>query len=105
MPYKTIILELLQQRPRLHDQLRSRRELLTVTESYAQMLKTRHEAWTQKLSESKPQMDPASRSSAAMEIALLDVVTRLQAAYPPEEQQQPSLDAVMAYIRTLTLRA
>ena len=105
MQYKTIILELLQQRPRLHDQLRSRRELLAVVDSYAQMLKTRHEAWNEKLSEPKPQMDPDSRSSSAMEIALVDVVNRLQAAYPPDEQEQPSMDAVMAYIRTLTLRA
>ncbi|MCC7290429.1 MAG: hypothetical protein IT449_00035 [Phycisphaerales bacterium] len=104
MQYKTIILELLQQRPRLHDQLRSRRELLAVTESYARMLKTRHEAWMGKLAESKPLMHPANRSSAAMEIALVEVVSRLQAAYPPDEQEQPFLDAVMAYLRTLTLR-
>ena len=39
MQYKTIVLELLQQRPEIHDQLRSQRMLLPTMEHYASELK------------------------------------------------------------------
>ena len=45
MQYKTIVLELLQQRPEMHDQLRRNRMLLPTLELYASELKTSHEAW------------------------------------------------------------
>ena len=50
MQYKTIILELLQQRPEMHDQLRKDRKLLPTMELYARELKTSHEAWKETLS-------------------------------------------------------
>ena len=51
MQYKTMILELLQQRPEMHDQLRKERKLLTTMERYARELKTSHEAWKELLSQ------------------------------------------------------
>ena len=51
MQYKTIILELLQQRPEIHEQLRKDRKLLPAMEFYARELKTSHEAWKETLSQ------------------------------------------------------
>ena len=39
MQYKTIVLELLQQRPQMHEQLRKDRKLLPALEFYAKELK------------------------------------------------------------------
>ncbi|MCC6358546.1 MAG: hypothetical protein IT450_07380 [Phycisphaerales bacterium] len=105
MPYKTIILELLQRRTALHDQLRRGRMLLAATESLATALKARHEALKKELATTKPQLDPAQTASAAMEIAVREMEDCLQAAFPPEGQGQLSLDAAMAFIRNLTSRA
>ena len=49
MQYKTIIHELLQQRPAMHEQLRKERKLLPTLEMYAHELKTSHEAWQEML--------------------------------------------------------
>ena len=40
MQYKTIVLELLQQRTEMHDQLRRERKLLPAMEQFARELKT-----------------------------------------------------------------
>ena len=40
MMYKTIVLEILQQRPEMHERLRKERKLLPAMELYAQELKT-----------------------------------------------------------------
>jgi len=45
MQYKTIILQLLQQRPQMHEQLRQERKLLPTLEIYAKELKASHEDW------------------------------------------------------------
>ena len=54
MQYKTIIYELLQQRPQMHEQLRKERKLLTTLELYARELKTSHEAWKEALDQQRP---------------------------------------------------
>lgn len=104
MPYKTIILELLQRSPALHDRLRHGRMLLAATESLATALKTRHEALKTELATTKPELDPAQTASAAMEIAVREMEHRLQAAFPAEGQGQLSVDAAMAFVRSLTSR-
>jgi hypothetical protein len=58
MQYKTIVLELLQQRPEMHDQLRRHRLLLPAVEAYSMELKTSHEAWKGKLALARPGSDP-----------------------------------------------
>jgi len=105
MPYKTIILELLQRSPQLHEQLRHGRMLLAATESLATALKTRHETLKNELATTKPELDPTQAASAAMEIAVREMEHRLQAAFPAEGQGQLSLDAAMAFVRSLTSRA
>jgi hypothetical protein len=105
MQYKTIILELLQQRPEMHDQLRKDRKLLPTLELYARELKTSHEAWKEVLSQAKPGSDPSQIASEALEIALKELEDRLPSAPPREDQEALSLDGAMAFIRRHTSRA
>lgn len=104
MPYKTIILELLQSAPPLHEQLRRGRMLLAATETLATALKARHEQLKKDLAATRPDLDPAQAASAAMEIAAAEMEHRLQAAFPASGQGQLSLDAAMAFVRSLTSR-
>jgi hypothetical protein len=102
MLYKTMILELLQQRPQMHERLRQNRELLPALEMYATEMKTSHQAWQELLSELRPDSDPSQIASEAREIALKELEDRLPAA--SNEQEPLSLDDAMAYIRRPTPR-
>jgi hypothetical protein len=104
MQYKTIVLELLQQRPEMHDQLRKDRRLLTTLEIYANELKDNHEAWTEMLSQANPGSDQSQIASEAMEMALKELEERLPSASPRNDQEAPSLDEAMAFIRNPTSR-
>ena len=99
MQYKTIILELLQQRPEIHDELRSNRMLLPTLERYASALKASHEAWKDLLSEAKPNSDASQIASEALEIALKELEDRLSSGSPPDDNEPLSLEAAMAFIR------
>jgi hypothetical protein len=101
MLYKTIILELLEQRPEMHEQLRSNRTLLPTLERYARELKTRHETWKERLAQAKPGSDPSQIASETLEIALKEVEDRLPGA-SPEEKEPLSLEAAMAFLRRHT---
>jgi len=104
MQYKTIILELLQQRPEMHEQLRKERKLLPALELYAKKLKTSHEAWKEQLSQAKPGSDPSQIASEALEMALKDLEDRLPSG-SPDDSTPLSLDEAMAFIRRHTSRA
>ena len=99
MHYKTIVLELLQQRTELHEQLRKERKLLTTMEFYANELKESHDAWKETLAQSRPGSDPSQISSEALELALRDLEDRLPSELPSAEDEPLSLDAAMAFIR------
>jgi hypothetical protein len=106
MQYKTIVHELLLQRPQMHEQLRKERKLLTTLEIYAKELKTSHEGWKELLSPLRPGSDPAQISSEAFEMAFKELEDRL----PPESPQNENeaslfLDAAMLFIRNRTPRA
>jgi hypothetical protein len=105
MQYKTIILELLQQRPEMHEQLRKERKLLPALELYAKELKTSHEAWKEVLTQAKPESDPSQIASEALEMALKDLEERLPSASPQDTSEALSLDRAMAFIRRHTSRA
>ena len=105
MQYKTIILELLQQRTELHDQLRKDRKLLPALEHYARELKTSHEVWKEQLQQMRPDSESSQIASEALEIALQEMEERLDSASPRNDQETLSLDAAMASIRRLTPRA
>jgi len=104
MQYKTIILELLQQRPQMHEQLRKERKLLTTLEFYAKELKTSHEAWKELLEQSKPGSDQSQIASEALEIALKGLEDRLPSVSETGEEEAISLDEAMAYLRSHTSR-
>jgi hypothetical protein len=104
MQYKTIILELLQQRPAMHEQLRKERKLLTTLEFYAKALKESHEAWKEQLASATPGSDPSQISSEALEMALKELEDRLPSASGADEKEELSLDQAMAYLRNHTSR-
>lgn len=77
MQYKTIVLELLKQRPEIHNQLRRKRMLLATVERYARELKANHETWKERLSQAKPGSEESQISSEALEFALKESEDRL----------------------------
>jgi hypothetical protein len=99
MHYKTIILELLQQRPLIYDQFLKQRTLLPALEAHAQELKTIHEAWRDRLWQTRPDSDPSQVASEALELALKEMEDRLPSAPPPDDSEAMSLDAAMTLIR------
>jgi hypothetical protein len=105
MQYKTIILELLRQRPQMHEQHRKSRKLLPAMEFYAKELKSSYEAWKETLSEAKPGSDQSQIASEALEMALKEMEDRLPSASSEGATEPLSLDAAMASIRNRTSRA
>jgi hypothetical protein len=104
MQYKTIILELLQQRTEIHDQLAKERKLLPTVEHYAQELKASHEAWKERLMALTPGSDPSQIASEAMEMAVKELEDRLPSVSRQEDGEPLSLDAAMASIHSHTSR-
>ena len=104
MQYKTIILELLQQRPQIHEQLRRERKLLTTVELYAKELKASHEAWKGQLSQARPGSAACQISSEAMEMALKEMEDRLPIEFPADDHETLSLDKAMAFVSSPSSR-
>jgi hypothetical protein len=100
MRYKTIVLELLKERPRMHEELRKRRLLLAAVEAYSMGLKTSHEAWKRKLAETRPAGEPQI-ASEALELALKELEGSLPSESPADGETL-SLDEAMAFIRRHT---
>ncbi len=101
MQYKTIVLQLLEDRPELHEQLRSSRQLLSTLERLAKELKTSHEGWKDQISQARPGSEPSQIASEALEIALQELVDRLPTA-SPQNGDDLSLDSAMAFLRAHT---
>jgi hypothetical protein len=102
MQYKTIVLEMIQQRPELYDRLRHGLMLLEAVNRYAVELKSLHETWTEMLLQQKPHVPPFQIANEALEIALQALQDFLPGASPPEESDGLSLDAAMAFARQHT---
>jgi hypothetical protein len=99
MQYKTMALELLQERPEIYNQLRKERRLLTALERYAGQLKSSHEAWTGRLSRARPGSDPSQIASEALEIALQELEACLTSPSPAGEGKPTPRDAATAFTR------
>jgi hypothetical protein len=99
MLYKSIILELLKQRPEMHERLRSQRTLLRALNRYSMQLKSLHESWKVQLAQDRPDSDPIQISSEAMELALRDLIDSLPTDSPPADQDTSSPTPVAAPIR------
>ena len=80
MHYKTIVLQLLQDRTELHEQLRSTRTLLSTMESLARELRDLHLTWQETLGKLHPDSDPSQIKSEALELALENLEARLPSA-------------------------
>jgi hypothetical protein len=104
MHYKTIILEMLQQRPQMHEELRQSRKLLPTLEFYASELKDSHEDWKDRLLQAKPESDPSQIASEAIELALKDLEDRLPSESRQDASETLSLDQAMAHISRHTSR-
>ena len=104
MQYKTIVLELLEQRQELHEQLRLTRRLLPTLQTCAEELKASHEAWMEMLSQAKPGSDRSQIASEALEMALQELKDRLPSASLLNEQEALSLDQAMAYVQSHSSR-
>lgn len=102
MQYKTMVLGLLEQRPRMHRTLRKTRQLLPIMEQLALLLKTRHYAWKEKLSRARPGSDETQTASEALEMALAELEAALPNESPQDEAAPLSLDAAMQFIRRPT---
>jgi len=85
MRYKTIVLELLEQRPEILEPFKRNRILLPMLNHFALELKTSHEAWKGRLSQARPSSDPSQIASEALEIALGELENCLPSGLPPDE--------------------
>ena len=104
MQYKTIILELLQQRPQIHEQLRRERKLLTTLEFYAMELKDCHEDAMEQFRQLRPGSEASQISSEAMEMALKEMEDRLPSESQTDDHETLSLDKAMAFVSSLSSR-
>ncbi len=103
MLYKTIVQTLLEQRPRMHEQLRQDRKLLRTLENYATELKSSHESWMRVLSQENPERHKDQVVTEAFELALNELTDRLPRE-SPQPDQELSLDKAMAFIRNPSRR-
>jgi hypothetical protein len=105
MQYRTIVLEIIQQNPTIHDQLRCKRELLATLRLFAIKLRIRHEAWMYMLKKAMPDSEQSQISGEAFEYALLDLKDSLRAKFPPEEEEEPfPVEDLMAFVLARTRR-
>ena len=101
MQYKTIVLELIQQEPELHERLRASRTLLATMDHHALELKARQEFWKKQLSQSRPGSDPIQIASESLELASKEQQAALHSGLRADEDG-PLLDGAMAYLRRHT---
>jgi len=105
MLYKTIILEMLQRRPRMYEQLRLYRKVLPALEIYAKELKESHEAMMEQLRQARPDSEPRQIRSEAFEMALKEMEDRFPPASSTDDQEaQGLLDEAMEFIRNHSWR-
>ena len=102
MPYKTIVLGLIEQQPELHEHLRKSRTMLRAMDQLAIELKESHEALKEQLSQSRPGSDPIQIASEALEIAVAELEEHLASASRLSASETFSLDEAMTHIRRLT---
>jgi hypothetical protein len=99
MRYKTMTLELLQERPAIYEQLRRRRQLLPTLNAYAAQLRASHHSWMEVLQQEQPQSDTQQIASAALELALEHLQATLPHEFSTDAEVSLSLDEAMDFLR------
>jgi hypothetical protein len=97
MQYKTMVLELIQQRREMHEELRKKRKLLQTVNLYARELKRNHEAWKAVLFPLRPDSDPSQIANEALEIALKELEDSLPTGSLPDEDEAIPIEEAMAF--------
>jgi hypothetical protein len=105
MNYKTIILELILQRPALQRQLKQNRTILQAVNHYANQLKASHEDWKKMLSQTRPGSALTQISGEAMELAIQELELALPFASDQQDDDLLSLDTAMDFLRRATPNA
>lgn len=99
MQYKTIVLELLRQNTKLHEQLRRSDTLLETMNEQTLQLRARHHEWMAVLAEATPGSEPSQFSGVAFELALKEWEDCLANDSLPDQPNPLNLDDAMAYLR------
>jgi hypothetical protein len=102
MNYKTIVLELILERPQLQRRLKRERTMLQAVNNYAIQLKANHEVLKQALFQARPQSDPIQIASEALEIAVKELAAALPSESDRRDADPLSLDQAMAFLRQHT---
>ncbi len=103
MLYKTIVLELIQDRPELCARLRSEKLMLRTVESLALTLKTSQQAWQEQLVTTMRGDSEKLIGSRAMELAIRDMIESLPSEPSRNGDEAISLDALIQSVRSPTL--
>ena len=98
MHCKIMVLELIQQYPQLHDELRRQKKMLAALDQYASWLSDRHAAWKSLLWQTRPGSQESQIATEALELALKDLEDSLASASPPDEDSPLSLEAAMEFL-------
>ena len=101
MQYKTICLRMIQDRPKMYDQLLRHRSLLSTLDRLSSELRTSHQAWKDLLAQAKPGSGESQIASEALEMALQQLASSF-ASPPPEEDESFPLEDAMAFLRRPT---
>lgn len=104
MHYKTIMLELIQEYPEIHNRLRCNRVLLPTLTVFAYQLKMSHEAWKDTLCRTTPGCKRHQVAGEALELAIMEMKDHLRLASAPKEDVPDSTQAVMVFTRSRTPR-
>jgi hypothetical protein len=99
MQYKTMVLELIQQYPQVHDELHRQKKMLATLEQYASWLSARHAAWKSLLWQTRPDSQESQIATEALELALKDLEDTLSSASPPDKDSPLSLEDAMEFLR------
>lgn len=99
--YKTIVLELLQDRPALYEQLRANTTLMESMEQLAVAFRACHLQRMKELAAVRPESDPSQLSSEAMELALNELEECLPPASSPDDDRTEtfSLDQAIIFLQ------
>jgi hypothetical protein len=80
MQYKSIVLEMIRDRPELYESLRSSKRLLTAMEAYAGELREMHQELRTAVARRQPGSDPNQIAAEALEMAIGELQDRLPSA-------------------------